>query len=105
MTHSASANDLFFNLPRILMDLICRFVRKDGKEIGESIDVFDDHLIIKSSEKFFGVPLEAVREDGEFLVINDFDEEKARGVGERWVEEKSKPVSLEELERYGFGQE
>ncbi len=87
------------------MDLICRFVRKDGKEIGESIDIFDGHLIIKSSEKFFGVPLETVGEDGEFLVIGDFDEEKARTVGERWIDEKSKPVSLEELERYGFGQE
>ncbi len=87
------------------MDLICRFVHKDGREIGESIDIFDGHLIIKSSGNFFGVPLEAVKEDGEFLVISDFDEKRARDVGEKWIEEKSKPVSLEELERYGFGQE
>lgn len=103
--NSDSANDLFFKTPTILMDLICRFVRKDGEEIGESIDVFDGHLIIKSSEKFFGVPLDAVREDGEYLVIAEFDEENAISIGERWIEEKSKPVSLEELERYGFGQE
>ncbi len=87
------------------MDLICRFVRKDGREIGESIDVFDGHLIIKSSERFFGIPLDSVKEDGEYLVITEFDEENARNIGERWIEEKSKPVSLEELEKYGFGQE
>lgn len=86
------------------MDLICRFVRKDGKEIGESIDVFDGYLIIKSSKTFFGVPLSAVKEDGEALVIQDYDEEDARKVGERWIEEKSRPVSLEELEKYGFGE-
>ncbi|WP_457591088.1 DUF5749 family beta-barrel protein [Geoglobus sp.] len=86
------------------MDLICRFVRKDGKEIGESIDVFDGYLIIKSSGSFFGVPLSAVREDGEVLEVQEYDEEEARKVGERWIEEKSKPVSLEELEKYGFGE-
>ena len=87
------------------MDLICRFVRKDGEEIGESIDVFDGHLIIKCSEDFYGIPLESVREDGEHLVVGEFNREEAKNVGERWIEQKSKPVSLDELERYGFGQE
>ncbi|WP_456370741.1 DUF5749 family beta-barrel protein [Geoglobus sp.] len=86
------------------MDLICRFVRKDGEEIGESIDVFEGYLIVKSSDRFFGVPLSAVKEDGDALVIQDYDEEEAKVVGERWVEEKSRPVSLEELEQYGFGE-
>ncbi|MBE8539593.1 DUF5749 family beta-barrel protein [Geoglobus acetivorans] len=87
------------------MDLICRFVFMNGKEIGESIDVYGDHLIIKSSDKFFGVPLSAVKEDGDGLALEEFDEEKAKEIGEKWMVEKSKPVSLEELEKYGFGEE
>ena len=30
------------------MEMICKFVVKDGKVIGESIDVFENTLIVKS---------------------------------------------------------
>lgn len=100
-----SINNLIPLFTFLNMDLICRFVVNDGRLIGESIDVYNEHLIIKSAEKFFGVPLSAVREDGEKLIVENFDEEKAKEIGEKWVVEKSKPVSLEELEKYGFGEE
>jgi len=87
------------------MDLICKFVFKNGKEIGESIDVFDGYLIVKRAEEFFGVPLSAIRDDGERITISDFDEMEGKKIGEKWIAEKSKPISIEELEKYGFGRE
>ncbi len=85
------------------MDLICKFVVKDGKVIGESIDVYDNHLIVKAGEEFFGIPMDCVVSVGrEKVFVRDFDFERSKEVGKRWVEEKSKPVSLEELKRLGL---
>ncbi len=85
------------------MDLICKFVLKDGKVIGESIDVYDNHLIVKIGDEFFGIPMDCVVSVGrENVVVKDFDFERSREVGIRWVEEKSKPLSLEELKRLGL---
>ncbi len=88
------------------MDLICKFVEKEGKRIGESIDVYNGFLIVKESDNFFGVPTEAIKEiRGEVIIISDFDEKEGYEVGKRWIEEKSKPVSISELKEYGFGEE
>ncbi|MDI9611344.1 MAG: hypothetical protein QFX36_08460 [Archaeoglobales archaeon] len=84
------------------MDLICRFVFKDGKEFGESIDVFDNHLIVKVYDKFIAIPMKCVNFDGEKITVTDFDEQKALELGNKWVE-KSKAVSEEELKNFGFG--
>ncbi|MEM1579348.1 MAG: DUF5749 family beta-barrel protein [Archaeoglobaceae archaeon] len=85
------------------MDLICRFVFKDGKEFGESIDVFDNHLIVKVFDKFIAVPMECVSFDGEKITITDFDEKKGLEIGLKWMG-KSKAVSEEELRAFGFGE-
>lgn len=88
------------------MDLICKFVYKDGKEFGESIDVYGDYLIVKVLTNFVAVPRKCIkRVDEDKIHITDFDEKTAREVGKRWLEERSKPVSLEELKKYGFGEE
>ena len=85
------------------MEMICKFVVKDGKVIGESIDVFENTLIVKSGSDFIGIPLENVVDvDKERITVKDFDEKIAREVGKRWIVEKSKPVSLEELEKMGL---
>ena len=85
------------------MEMICKFVVKDGKVIGESIDGFENTLIVKSGSDFIGIPLENVVDvDRERITVKDFDEKIAREVGKRWIVEKSKPVSLEELEKMGL---
>ncbi|MET1125081.1 MAG: DUF5749 family beta-barrel protein [Archaeoglobaceae archaeon] len=88
------------------MDLICRFVYKDGKPFGESIDVYENYLIVKVGVDFIAVPKRCIlRVNDEGIHIGEFDEVVAKEVGSRWMEEKSKPVSLEELRGYGFGEE
>uniref|UniRef100_A0A7C4W531 PRC-barrel domain-containing protein n=1 Tax=Geoglobus ahangari TaxID=113653 RepID=A0A7C4W531_9EURY len=87
------------------MDLICKFVEKNGKKIGESIDVYDGYLIVKKSDVFFGIPTDSIKEvKDEVIIVSEFDEEKGAEIGRRWVEMKSKPVSVEELKKYGFGE-
>ncbi len=81
-------------------DLICKYVIRDGKIVGESIDVYENCLIVKVGDKFIAIPKNCiVRVEAENIHVSDFDEEEARELGEVWVVEKSKPVSLKELER------
>ncbi len=88
------------------MDLTCRFVVKNGKSFGESIDEYGEYLIVKVQSDFLAVPKKCIEKvEGDTIVISDFDEGEAREIGQRWIEEKSKPVSIEELRSYGFGEE
>lgn len=88
------------------MDLICMYVFKGDKEFGESIDVYNDYLIVKVGAEFLAVPRKCIKsvEDGK-IILSDFDEGEAKELGRKWMEEKSKPVTLEELKSYGFGEE
>ncbi len=84
-------------------DLICKYVVKDGKTIGESIDVYEDCLIVKVGEEFLAIPRNCIlKVESEKIHVKDFDVEMAREIGEVWVVEKSKPVTLGELERMRY---
>ncbi len=88
------------------MDLTCRFVVKGNENFGESIDEYGEYLIVKVEAEFIAVPKSCIeRVENDTIIIGDFDENEAREVGKKWIEEKSKPVSMEELRSYGFGEE
>ena len=85
------------------MEMICKFVVKGNENIGESIDVFENYLIVKVGGEFIGIPLDkVVKVDKETIIVRDFDTSSAKEVGRRWIEEKSKPVSFKELEKMGL---
>ncbi|AGK60277.1 hypothetical protein Asulf_00244 [Archaeoglobus sulfaticallidus PM70-1] len=86
-------------------DMICKFVYCNGAMVGESVDVYENMIIVKVGERFIGIPLDRVEKvDAENIHISEFDEDEAKEVGERWFNEKSKPVSIEELNVFGFGE-
>jgi len=66
--------------------LLCKFVTDgSGRKIGESISIDDDIVIIKSKERFLGVPLKHIEDTGKTLLVKglvDFD--KAYEMGEKW---------------------
>jgi|GEM_PF-685514 hypothetical protein len=86
-------------------DLICKFVYVDGEEIGESVDVYKRKLVIKVGGEFLAIPVEKiVKVEGDKIHVFRFDEKSAKRFGQEWVEEKSKPVSIEELKIFGFSE-
>jgi hypothetical protein len=88
-----------------MQDLICKFVYLDGREIGESVDVHRDRLIVKVGGDFIAIPLDRVEKvEDEKIYLKQFDEKSAEKAGQEWFEEKSKPVSIEELKIFGFGE-
>ncbi len=67
-------------------NLLCKFVTDgSGRKIGESVSIDDDVLIIKSKERFLGVPLKHVEDKGKTLLVKGLvDLDKAYEMGERW---------------------
>jgi len=75
--------------------LLCRFVLDGiGKKVGESIAIYDDLIIIKTRDKYLGVPLKHIEEDGKTLMVKGLvDKDKAEEMGEHW-----RKVSFSEID-------
>ena len=76
-------------------NLLCRFVLDGlGKTVGESVAVNEDILIIKSKDKYLGVPLKHIQEKGKILLVKGLiDNSNAELMGEKWKEENFKEIS------------
>ena len=84
-------------------DLVCKFVVKGGEDFGESVDVHGDNLIVKVGSEFLGVSVKKIEKvESNKIYISEFDKKEAESIGKKWIDEKSKPVSLEELKIFGF---
>ena len=81
---------------------LCKFVTDgSGRKIGESVSIDDDVLIIKSKERFLGVPLKHVEDKGKTLLVKGLvDLDKAYEMGERW-----RKTSFGTLDETGNGEE
>ncbi len=75
--------------------LLCRFVLDGvGKKVGESIAIYGDLIIIKALDKYLGVPLKHIEEDGKTLMVKGLvDKDKAEEMGEHW-----RKISFSEIE-------
>ncbi len=76
-------------------NLLCRFVTDGaGRKIGESVSLDEDILIIKSGDKFLGVPLKHIEEEGKTILVKglvDFD--NAYEMGEKWRKESFREIN------------
>ena len=56
-----------------------------GEQIGESVAIEDDIIIIKAGSKYLGVPLKHVEEEEKTLLVKGLmDQSKAEEIGENW---------------------
>lgn len=78
--------------------LLCRFVLDGiGKKVGESVAIDDDILIIKSGNKYLGVPLKHIEEDEKTLLVKGLiDQKKAEEMGEKWRAESFHEIDINE---------
>ena len=76
-------------------NLLCRFVFDGiGKKIGESVSVDEDVIIIKSGNKYLGVPLKHIEEEGKTLLVKGLvDDYNAEVMGEKWRRENFKEIN------------
>jgi len=75
--------------------LLCRFVIDGvGRKIGESVAVDEDIIIIKSGNKYLGVPLKHIEEEEKTLLVKGLvDKDKAEEMGEKWRRESFQDIT------------
>ena len=71
-----------------IRDYLNKFVKQNATEIGESVTVHDDRLIVKNKDGFLAIPLDAVEDNSEDVVVGDFDTEEALRMGKEWSDNK-----------------
>ncbi len=71
-----------------IRDYIGKFVQQNGINIGESIAVEKERLVIKSSDLFVSIPLEKIITNSENIVVGDFNREESIQFGKEWFERK-----------------
>jgi len=78
-------------------NLLCRFVYDEsGKQIGESIAVDEDILIIKSGKKYIGVPFKHIREEDSIIKVKGLiDQGNAERIGEEWLRKSFKELKIQ----------
>jgi hypothetical protein len=69
-------------------DYIGKFVQQSGTNIGESIAIEKDRLVVKSSDIFMSIPLEKIVTNTENIVIGDFNREESIQFGKEWFEKR-----------------
>lgn len=67
---------------------IGKFVKQDNTDIGESIGVEGQRIIIKNSENIISIPIEAIIENAQKIIVGDFDREEALRLGKEWADQK-----------------
>ena len=84
--------------------LLCRFVLDGiGKKVGESIAIYDDLIIIKARDKYLGVPLKHIEEDGKTLMVKGLvDKDKAEEMGEHWRKVSFSEIDSSMVKKDGF---
>ncbi len=78
-------------------DYLCKFVLLDGEEIGESITVDDDCLLVKHESEILGIPLDCIIAVSEEIVIGKFNKKEARKIGKKWKDKCAAEIKDDEM--------
>jgi hypothetical protein len=83
--------------------LLCRFVLDGtGKKVGESVGIDNDIVIIKTKNRYLGVPLKHIEDEGKTLLVKGLvDDYNAEIMGEKWRKESFKEIKYDK-EKDGF---
>lgn len=69
-------------------DYTGKFVKQNGTDIGESIAVDQNRIIVKNADSIFSISREAVTANAENILVGDFDREEAIRRGKEWFDRK-----------------
>lgn len=69
-------------------DYTGKFVKQNGTDIGESIAVDENRIVVKNAECIFSISGEAVTANAENILVGDFDREEAIRLGKEWFDRK-----------------
>lgn len=67
-----------------------KFVKYNGAEIGESVALDNNRVVIKSKEYFMSIPFEKIKANTDVIAVGDFDRDESLKFGKEWSDKKDK---------------
>ncbi len=67
-----------------------KFVKQNGADIGESVALDNNRVVVKSKEYFMSIPLEKVTANTDVIAVGDFDRDDSLKFGKEWSEKKDR---------------
>jgi len=67
-----------------------KFVKQNGADIGESVALDNNRVVVKSKEYFMSIPLEKITGNTDVIAVGDFDRDDSLKFGKEWSEKKDK---------------
>ncbi len=69
-------------------EYIGKFVKQNNTDIGESIAVEGERIIVKNPDRIMSIPVKAVVTNAENIVVGDFSWEESLQLGKEWFDRR-----------------
>lgn len=65
-----------------------KFVKQNGADIGESVALVNNRVVVKSKEYYMSIPLEKITANTDVIAVGDFDRDESLKFGKEWSDKR-----------------
>ena len=65
-----------------------KFVKQNGFEIGESVALENNRIVVKSKDNYMAIPIDKIIGNTDFIALGGFDMDESLKFGKEWSEKK-----------------
>ena len=65
-----------------------KFVKQNGFEIGESVALENNRIVVKSKDNYMAIPHDKITANTDFIAVGGFDMDESLKFGKEWSEKR-----------------
>jgi hypothetical protein len=65
-----------------------KFVKQNGFDIGESVALDNNRIVVKSKENYMAIPYDKITANTDFIAVGGFDMDESLKFGKEWSEKR-----------------
>ena len=65
-----------------------KFVKQNGFEIGESVALENNRIVVKSKDNYMAIPIDKITSNTDFIALGGFDMDESLKFGKEWSEKR-----------------
>lgn len=65
-----------------------KFVKQNGFEIGESVALENNRIVVKSKDNYMAIPIDKITANTDFIALGGFDMDESLRFGKEWSEKR-----------------
>jgi len=69
-------------------EYIGKFVKQNGFDIGESVALDNNRIVVKSKDNYMAIPHDKITANTDFIAVGGFDMDESLKFGKEWSEKR-----------------